>query len=125
MNNVQLLGRLTNNPELKYIASEKAVVSFTLAVNRIYGEGADFFDCEAWGKQAELISDSCAKGHRLSVWGRLQQDKWQDKDGQNRYKIKVVVAGFNFIEAKQGSKATENTSPKQGFIEFNEADIPF
>lgn len=100
MNQVQLFGRLTRDPELRYTQSGKAVANFTLAINRFGGNNeADFFDCTAWDKQAELISNSCKKGHRLLIWGRLQQEKWTDQQTQQqRFKVAVVVSGFSYIE---------------------------
>jgi single-strand DNA-binding protein len=122
MNQVSLFGRLTRDPELRYTQSGKAVVNFTLAINR-FGENneADFFDCVVWDKQAELIANSCKKGHRLLVWGRLQQDKWQDQQGQNRTTIKIMVSGFSFIEPKQEGQTPTNQPPtrqgqQQGYV---------
>lgn len=99
MNQVQLFGRLTRDPEMRYTPQGKAVVNFSLAVSR-YGENeADFFECTAWEKQAENINNSCKKGHRLLIWGRLHQDRWTDQQTQqNRSAVKIVVSGFSFIE---------------------------
>jgi single-strand DNA-binding protein len=99
VNQVGIFGRLTRDPELRYTAQGKAVVRFTLALNR-FGDNnePDFFDCEAWEKQAENIANSCKKGHRLLVWGRLRQDRWTDQNQQNRSAIRIVVQGFSFIE---------------------------
>jgi len=114
MNQVQLFGRLTRDPELRYTQSGKAVANFTLAINRFGGNNeADFFDCTAWDKQAELISNSCQKGHRLLVWGRLQQEKWTDQQTQQqRSKVAVTVSGFSFIEpAPQGQGQQPQAGP--------------
>lgn len=98
MNQVGLFGRLTRDPELRYTQNGKAVVNFSLAVNRYSDNEADFFDCVAFDKQAENIANSCRKGHRLLVWGRLQQDRWTDQQGQNRSAVKIILSGFSFIE---------------------------
>jgi len=100
VNQVGILGRFTRDPELRYTPQGKAVVRFTLALNR-YGNNneADFFDCEAWEKQAENIANSCSKGHRLLVWGRLKQDRWTDQQTQQtRTTVRIAVQGFSFIE---------------------------
>jgi single-strand DNA-binding protein len=113
MNQVSLFGRLTRDPELRYSQSGKAVVNFSLAINR-YGDNneADFFDCVVWDKQAELIAKSCKKGHRLLVWGRLQQDRWTDQQsGQNRSTIKVIGSGFSFIEPRDQGQAPPSQPP--------------
>lgn len=100
MNQVGIMGRFTRDPECRYTQSGKCVTNFTLAVNK-FGDNneADFFDCVAWEKQAENIANSCKKGHRLLVWGRLQQDKWTDQQTQQtRTAVKITVTGFSFIE---------------------------
>jgi single-strand DNA-binding protein len=117
MNQVGLLGRLTRDPELKYTQQGKAVVNFTLAVNKFTGNEADFFDCVVWEKQAENIANSCQKGHRLLVWGRLHQEKWQDQQGQNRSTVKITVTGFSYIESKnQGQQSPQpQNQPQTGY----------
>lgn len=120
MNQVQLFGRLTRDPELRYTASGKPVANLTLAINRIGGnDEADFFDCTAWDKQAELISNSCQKGHRLLVWGRLQQEKWTDQQTQQtRSKVAVVVSGFSYIEPRpqgQGQQQPAGYGQQHGY----------
>lgn len=99
MNQVQIFGRLTRDPELKYTQAGKPVSNFSMAVNRFSDNEADFFECVAWEKQAENINSSCKKGHRLLIWGRLQQERWTDQQTQQqRSTIKIVVSGFSFIE---------------------------
>lgn len=110
MNQVQLLGRLTRDPEIRNTQQGKSVASFTLAIDRFGGQETDFFDCAAWEKQADLIAKSCKKGNRLLVNGRLQQDKWTDQNGQKRTSIKVIVQTLFFIESAQN---TNKTAPKQ------------
>jgi single-strand DNA-binding protein len=99
MNHVGVLGRLTRDPELRYTPQGRAVVDFTLAVHRHGADNeTDFFECTAWEKQAENIANSCQKGHRLLVWGRLRQEKWTDQNQQPRTTVKIIVTGFSFIE---------------------------
>lgn len=102
MNQVAIMGRFTRDPELRYSQSGKPVAKFTLAVNRYSDNEADFFDCTAFDKQAENISNSCQKGHRLLVLGRLQQDRWTDQQTQQqRTAVKILVSSFDFIEPPQ------------------------
>lgn len=117
MNQVAIFGRLTRDPELRYTPQGKAVANFTLALNRIGGNNeADFFDCVAWEKQAENIANSCHKGHRLLVWGRLQQEKWTDQQQQNRTAVKIVATGFSFIEPPpQGGQTAPQAGPPSGY----------
>lgn len=108
-NHIELLGRLTKDPEIRYTPSQKVVAQFTLAVDRPFtgADGkkeADFIPCVVWGKSAELIGNSCQKGHRLFVEGRLQIRNFEAKDGTKRYVAEVIVNSFEFIERKAEPK---------------------
>jgi single-strand DNA-binding protein len=104
-NKVILLGNLTRDPELRYTPKGTAVARLGLAVNRSYktdsGESKEevtFIDVDAWGKQAELISQYLRKGNPLFVEGRLKLDQWEDKQtGQKKSKLGVVLEGFQFL----------------------------
>jgi len=106
-NKVFLMGNLTRDPELRYTPKGQAVVKIGLAVNRRYTtesgetrEEVTFVDIDAWGKQAEVISQYCKKGRPLFVEGRLRLDQWDDKTtGQKRSALKVHLEGFQFIGA--------------------------
>ena len=104
MNKIVLLGRLTKDVDIRYTPSQKVVATFTLAVDRPFSgekKEADFIPCVVWGKSAELIGNSCQKGHRLLVEGRLQIRNFEAKDGTKRYVAEVIVASFEFIERKE------------------------
>ena len=108
-NKVILMGRLTRDVELKYTPSNQAVANISLAINRRFrtSDGQDqeettFVDCEAWGRTAEVMSQYLSKGRPVFVEGRLKLDRWQDKDGANRSKLKVVVFNFQFIDSGGG-----------------------
>ena len=84
-----------------------AVAQLSIAVNRQYkdrnGEQVKettYVDCEAWGRTAEVMSQYLGKGKPVFVEGRLKLDQWQDKDGNNRSKLKMVVEKFEFIDSK-------------------------
>ncbi len=109
-NKVLLMGRLTRDVELKYTPSNMAVANIGLAVGRRYrtkeGENREetaFVDCEAWGRTAEVMNQYLAKGRPVFVEGRLKLDQWQDKEGGNRSKLKVVIENFQFIDSKGSS----------------------
>src|SRR5687767_14946466 len=106
-NKVLLLGNLTRDPELRYTPSNMAVTTLGIAVNRRYKgqdgemkEEVTFIDCDAWGRTAEVISQYLTKGRPIFIEGRLKLDQWQDKDGGNRSKLKVVVENFQFVDSK-------------------------
>lgn len=106
-NKVYLMGNLTRDPELRYTPKGMAVSKFSIAVNRKYttesGEAREevtYVEIDAWGKQAEVISQYCKKGRPLFVEGRLKLEQWDDKaTGAKRSAIKVVLEGFQFIGA--------------------------
>jgi len=95
-NKVILIGNLTRDPELKYTPGNQAVCEIGLAVNRKYRtkdnedrEETTFVDCEAWGKQAEVIKQYMTKGRPIFIEGRLKLDTWEDKKGGKRSKMRV------------------------------------
>jgi len=105
LNKVMLIGRLTRDPETRNVSSGNAVVTFGLAVNRVYYnrttnekvEETTFVDVEAWGRQGETIARFMKKGRQLFVEGRLKFDSWE-RDGQRRSKLSVVCENFQFMD---------------------------
>ena len=120
MNSVILIGRLTRDPEMRCTPSGAAVTNFTLAVDKRKREdGADFFDCVAWQKTAELIAQYLGKGRKCGIQGRLQSRTYQAADGTNRKVMEVVVESVEFLDKPK--EATQQVSE----ISFNEDEIPF
>lgn len=119
MNKIVLIGRLTKDPELRFAAgSGTAIANFTLAANRPHidkskPQEADFINCVAFGKRAEAIAQYVFKGHQFAISGRLQVNKYVDKEGNNRWSSDVLVEDFDFIQSKKDS--TNNYSSNQGF----------
>lgn len=113
MNNINLFGRLTKDPETKAIGEDKMVASFTLAVNRNYknekGEiEADFINCTAWNKTAEILTLYVKKGHRLGVTGRLQVRSYDDEQGNKKWITDVVAEKIYLMETKKDIENQEN-----------------
>lgn len=104
MNNVQLIGRLTKDPEIRYTQSQTAVVSFTLAVDRRFkkdGEQtADFISCKAWNKTAEFVSKYFAKGKRMALTGRIETGSYEGKNGRV-YTTEVIADNVEFVDSKE------------------------
>lgn len=111
MNNVTLIGRLTRDPELKYLANTSTpVATFCLAVDKqlpkekrreLAGKGestADFFNVVAWGRTAETVANYTGKGLKVAVQGRLQSRSWITDDGDGRYSTEVVADRVEFLE---------------------------
>ena len=112
MNSVQLLGRLTKDPELKYGASGTAYCKFTLAVNRAFKKDeVDFINCTAFGKAAETIAEYVRKGDQFAIGGRLQVDTYES-NGEKRYSTSVMVDGFTFISKAKGEGNSTGGSSK-------------
>ena len=119
MNNVQLLGRLTRDVELKESKTKnKKYGVFTLAVGN--GENAIFVDCYAFDKLAETIEKYVKKGNRLLVEGSLNISSYADKDGNNRKNTSIMVNKIHFIE----SAKKENKENTKATIDIPE-DLPF
>ena len=105
-NKVILLGNLTRDPEVRYTTGGTAVCDITLAINHTYTdkrsnerkEDVSFIDVTLWGRTAEIAGEYLAKGRPVLVEGRLQQDKWDDKEtGQKRSKLKVVADSMQLL----------------------------
>ena len=118
MNKVQLVGRLTRDPEIRYSQGENATATarFSVAVNRRFknSEGnydADFINCVAFGKSAEFVEKYFKKGMAIGLTGRIQTGSYTNKDGQKVYTTDVVVEETEFVESKGASNAdNSNTS---------------
>ena len=116
LNHITIMGRLTKEPELRRTGSGVAVTSFTLAVDRDYGEKeTDFIEVVAWRNTAEFVDKYFSKGRMAVVSGRLQIRKWQDKDGNNRYTAEVVADNVYFGDSK--SNSTTNKDSAQDSVE--------
>ena len=123
MNKVILVGRLAQDPEVRYTQSGKAVASFNLAVNR-YGQkdSADFIPIVAWEKLAEVIGNNLKKGSQVLVEGRMQVRSYETQDGQKRRVTEVIVQNVEFLGSK---KSNESTPESFGDEVFPEEEIPF
>lgn len=105
-NRVIIAGNLTKDP-ISRQAGQHQVCAFGVAVNRTYKDKQEvaFIDCEAWGKQAELIMQYLKKGAPIHVEGRLKSDSWQTQAGEKRQKLLVVVDSFQFLASAHAGAA--------------------
>lgn len=114
MNNVQLLGNLARDPELRFTKTGRAVATFTVAVTNTYidsgtnetKEQTAFINCVAWGKLGESVGN-LKKGNRVFVEGRIQTRSYDTQDGQKRY-VTEVVAGFIGTSLMNDDAGTSN-----------------
>lgn len=134
MNKVILLGRMVKDVELRHTQTNKAVCSFTVAVNRHSKneEGqyeTDFINCAAWDKQATFISQYFHKGDAIALVGRLQTKTWEDKDGKKHYVTEVIVGEVYFAGKKasgENQSQTQNTTVENSSMAIeSEDELPF
>ena len=142
MNNVQISGRITADPELKHTANSTPVTSFSVAVQRLKtqaGESAaDFFNVVAWRGTAELICKYWKKGKWIEVSGRLQTRTYEDRNGIKHIVVEIVAERVGFGGARKGddhaaaaekpSKAAPTIVPDydpEAFEEIDDGDLPF
>jgi single-strand DNA-binding protein len=116
-NRVILMGNLTRDPEVKYSAGGSAIAKFSVAVNRKYKVGDElkeevgFFDIVVFGKQAENCGEYLKKGRPVLVEGRLQQDRWDDKEtGAKRSKVLIAAQSVQFLGSAPGGGASGRSS---------------
>lgn len=122
-----LAGRLTKDPELRYVQSGHPVASFTLAVDRPFAQEGkaretDFFDIVAWRKLAETVSQHLQKGSAVLVQGRIQIRSYEAQDGQKRKVTEIVADRVQFF----GSKPSGGDVPQAAAVPTAEEDgVPF
>lgn len=105
MNCVQLIGRLTKDPEI-YGKKDKKVAKYTLAVDRAYtnedgNREADFIRCTVFGKAAEFVETYLSKGVKIGVTGRIQTGQYEDEYGNTIYTTDVIVNSHEFCQSKK------------------------
>lgn len=132
MNKVELLGRLTKDPEIRYTQNNTPVASFSLAVNRRFAkEGeqqADFINIVAWNKTAEFCGKYFKKGSQIALAGRIQTRTYED-NGTKKYITEVVAEEVYFADSKKditedNSEPTDITNDIETMVASGD-DLPF
>ena len=114
MNTIQLIGRLTADPELRSLANDKSVANMRLAVPRRDGEAAPVYvDVVAFDKLADLCAKHLEKGRQVAISGRLEYSEWEAKDGSKRSKHEVIANDVEFL-AKAKRPVEDPTPDEQG-----------
>jgi len=127
INSVIVSGNLTREPELKYSSSNQSYVNFTIAYNRAYrkdGEwhtDASFFNVVAFGETAQRFADKALKGDTVIVEGSLQQDSWEDKQGNKQSKVTISAYRVQVLGKKEATEHSIQDGPGEG----DGGDIPF
>lgn len=128
MNKVILMGRLTKDPEVRYINNNNtAVCNFTLAVDRKFQKETDFIPIVAWNKLAEFCGKYFTKGMRVAIVGSIQTRTWDDKKGNKHYTIEILAKEAYFADSKKDySNTSLNNEKSEEFgLEIDDQDIPF
>lgn len=113
MNKIILVGRNTKEIELRTLDSGKVTTSFCIAVDRRANKSTDFIDCVAWGKTAELLSNYVKKGERIGIEGSLQTRVYEDKNGNKRKAVEVLVDSIEFLSESRAQAPAETTAPAE------------
>ena len=138
MNHVVLVGRLTRDPELRYIAGNGTpVANFTIAIDREFTtkEGkkeTDFIDIQVWGKSAENCANYIGKGSLVGIQGSIRIEKYE-KDGERRTFTKINANKVQFLDSKKDKQENKNFTPNfnptglniDEFEAIHNDDIPF
>jgi single-strand DNA-binding protein len=143
LNRATILGRLTQDPELKNTTSGKSVTNMTVATNRVWSdaggtkqEQTEFHNCVLWGKLGEIAAQYLAKGRRVYAEGRIETRDWTGQDGVKRYRTELIIDNMIMLDGPQGgSAATPRPAANAPFAGGNNApdsseeirveDIPF
>lgn len=130
LNKVYLIGRVTNNPEIKNTPNGQPVCTFGLATNRVWTdrntsqkqEKAEFHNIVIWNKMAETASKYLNKGSLVMIEGRLQTRSWQDQSGNKKYKTEIVAENMQLGPRAAGSYT--NNGPYQKPMQTASTEIP-
>ena len=138
LNTVTLMGRLTENPELKKTQTDISVTTFAVAVDRDYvtkGEQrqADFIDVVAWRSTADFVAKYFTKGSMIAIVGALQTRSYEDKNGNKRKAVEVVASKVSFCgdksqKTKSNNEYTSSRVDASGYADFEpmpDDDLPF
>ena len=136
LNRVMLIGRLTRDPEVRFLPSGMQVTSLSIAVSRKFKdkngewrEETSFFDIESYGKLAERVGSQLSKGYQVIIEGELRQDRWESPSGEKRSKVKIVAERIALLgkpsdrNAKPTSAEEDLDIPVEDFE--SDEDVPF
>lgn len=121
MNKVILMGNLTRDPKIRYSQGENslAIARFSIAVNRRFARqgdtDVDFFNCTAFGRQAEFVEKYFHQGSRMLLSGRVQNDNYTNKNGEKVYSVQIIAEEVEFAERKSTADANAAAGGQGGF----------
>lgn len=134
LNHITVMGRICNDIELRRTGAGVAVASFTVACDRDFGQNGqketDFFDIVAWRGTGEFIERNFFKGKMIVVSGRLQNRKWEDKNGNKRTTAEIIVDNAYFADTKKDASekyeaAQASLTQDYAVVDGDDSDLPF
>ena len=137
MNNWNGIGRLTRDPELKFLPSGVAMCRFSIVIDRGMSKKkkdeaiqqgkqvADFINIVAWAGTAEFVANYLKKGSQVGVSGRLQSGSYTNKEGQTIYTTDVIASNITMIDWSDKKEDNNDTGGHQDFHPIDNQDIPF
>ena len=121
LNHIDIVGRMTRDPELRTMPTGANLAIFTVAVERDFGNResgekiTDFIDCVAWRQTGEFVTRNGQKGRLVAVTGRLQSRKWQDKEGNNRTSWEISADNVYFLDSRRESQGAGGYSGNSSY----------
>ena len=130
MNNVNIIGRLTKDVEVRKTSTNKSVSSFSIAVDNLATKDGEkttsFFNCNAWNSVAETLSKYTRKGDRIALSGSLIQRNYDNKNGEKNSVVEINVNSITLIEnKKENTSAAKENKPVENDNKINDDDLPF
>ena len=123
INVMTVSGRLTKDPKITKTPSGKQVAEFRLANN--VRDKTNFFDVSLWGRSAETINQYGGKGSWISVTGRLEQEEWEDRDGNKRTSYRITSENFNFMGGGKSDGEGSEVATSAGTQALEDSGVPF
>jgi len=129
LNKILLIGRLTRDPEMKYLANGTPVVNFSVAVDRPFtnaqgNKETDFIDIVAWRKLAETVANHLTKGRLVAIEGRLQIRSYEAQDSSKRKAAEVVADTVQFLDYPKDQAGVPAGGIPEDTLELPD-DLPF
>ena len=138
VNKAIIVGNLGKDPEMRYTASGGAIANITVATSEEWkdkqsgekNEKTEWHRVTFFGKLAEIVGQYLHKGSKVYIEGRIETNKWQDKDGADRYTTSIIAKEMQMLDSKSSSSQSGNSAPQKqqnepDFRPFNEDSIPF
>jgi single-strand DNA-binding protein len=114
MNSINVTGRLTFDPELRYTQNGDPVGNLRIAINGFNDDDVVFIDVTVWGKSAESCANNLTKGRKVGVTGRLSLSNWEDNDGNKRQKLFITASNIQFLDYPEDTQGGNGGQANQG-----------